>query len=403
MKKLAWLWSVLLLCGTLMAAPGAVGAPDKNATKNEPPPPGVEAAHALSTLTGVAISPLLGVGVVGAVKYFRTPTDKRGGLAWFAQPWFWGPALLLVGLVFLKDALGPATPTALKKPLDVLELFENKISALLAMGLFVPVVASIFHSAGGEAQLSALGLAAIDAASLYNLLVLPVALAAFIVVFLASHAINVLILISPFGTVDAILKAFRLFLLSTVTVTALANPYVGAAWSVVLIIISYFIAGWSLRMSVFGSVFAWDWLTLRRKRFKPEPVSNWAFTARKLEKTPVRTYGQVTREDQGQLVFRYRPWLIFPARSVRLPAGEYFVGRGLFYPEVHRVEGEESRAQLMLPPRQRTHEEEFSRIYSLGPVQDIGLRRGLKNLWRWLKSMVSFGSKAGPAKVPVAA
>ncbi len=403
MRRYFWLVAGALVCGSLLSAPLTTGAAEKPATKSKASPPGVEAAQALSTLTGVAISPLLGVGVVGAVKYFRTPEAQRGRLAWFAQPWFWGPALLLVGLVFLKDALGPGLPTVVKKPLDVLELFENKISALLAMGLFVPVVASIFHSVGDQSQVSAMGLAAIDFASLYNLLILPVALAAFVVVFLASHAINVLILISPFATVDAALKSFRLFLLSTVTVSALVNPYVGAVWSLALIFISYFIAGWSLRMSVFGSVFAWDWVTLAWKRRRPESGSNWVFTARKIEKAPVRTYGRVTRDEQGRLVMHYRPWLILPPRSVVLPAGDYFVGRGLFYPEVHRVDGGESRAQLILPPRFRTHEEEFSRIYALGSVRDIGLRRGLKSLWRWLKSVVSFSPKAGPAEAPAPA
>src|SRR5262245_38606238 len=60
------------------------------------PTPGVEAAQAISTITGVAISPLLGVGAVGAVKYYRTPEAARGRLPWFAQPWFFVPALVLV-------------------------------------------------------------------------------------------------------------------------------------------------------------------------------------------------------------------------------------------------------------------------------------------------------------------
>jgi hypothetical protein len=403
MKRHLWLVGVVLLCGALTAAPLPAPAADKPTIKSEQAPPGVEMAQALSTLTGVAISPLLGVGTVGAVKYFRTPVEKRASLSWFAQPWFWGPALLLVILVFLKDALGPSMPTVMKKPLDVAELFENKISALVAMGLFVPVVASIFHSVGDESQLSALGLATIDFVPLYNLLILPVALAAFLVVFLASHAINVLILISPFATVDAALKAFRLFLLSTVTATALLNPYVGAAWSVALIIISYFIAGWSLRMSVFGSVFAWDWLTLRWKRHQVHPESNWVFTARAIDKTPARTYGRLTRDDAGRMVLRYRPWLILPARSLSLPVGNYFVGRGLFYPEVHRAEGEDSQAQLILSPCYRTHEEAFRSAYGLRSVQDIGLRRGLKSLWRWLKSMVSSGPAKGRTEIPSAA
>jgi hypothetical protein len=44
---------------------------------------------------------------------------------------------------------------------------------------------------------------------LYNALMVPIAMAAFFIVFLASNAINILILLSPFTTVDAALKGFR--------------------------------------------------------------------------------------------------------------------------------------------------------------------------------------------------
>src|SRR6185295_9650190 len=125
--------------------------------------PGIEAAQTLSMITGVAISPLLGVGAVGAWKYFETPEDKRANLVWYAQPWFWVPALLLVGLVFLKDSLGTAARTVLKRPLDVAETIENKISGLVATGAFVPLVVALMgrenvHVAG----LSSAGFAAID-------------------------------------------------------------------------------------------------------------------------------------------------------------------------------------------------------------------------------------------------
>ena len=108
--------------------------------------PGLEAAQAISTITGVAISPLLGVGAVGVMKYFKTPPDKRAKLPWYAQPWFWGPALLLVALAFVKDTFGTALPTAAKKPFDVAEAIENKISGLVAAGAFVPLIAMIFTS-----------------------------------------------------------------------------------------------------------------------------------------------------------------------------------------------------------------------------------------------------------------
>jgi hypothetical protein len=402
MKKCLWVAATFLFGSVLLAAPTAPPAPAPEASADRTTP-GVEAARAVSTLTGVAISPLLGVGAVGAWKYYRTPLERRAGLPWFARPWFWSPALLIVLMVFIKDAFGPAMPTVLKKPFDLAELFENKLSAVLAAGAFVPIVASIFHSAGEGGQLSAWGLAAIDLAPLGNLLVLPLALAAFVVVFLAGHAINVLILISPFATVDAALKSGRLLLVSSVAATSLANPYVGAAWALAIVLVSYFIAGWSLRMSVFGTVFAWDLVTFGQKRCRPAPGRCWAFTARKMEKAPVRTFGRLARDEQGGLVLHYRPWLILPRRTLALPAGERFVGRGLFFPEVRRLTGAESEAELTLPPRYRSHEEKLAELHQLGPVRDIGLRRGVKAVWGWLKSCCGLGSKAPSASAPLAA
>ena len=378
---LAALW-----CGALQAAPAnAPLAEEPAATRVQTP--GVEAAQAVSTLTGVAISPLLGVGAVGAWKYARTPQAKRPQLPWFAQPWFWGPALGLVFLVFLKDVLGTSVPTVLKKPFDVLELFENKVSGLIAAGAFVPIVASIFRSAGEEAQLASWGLGSVSLAPLGNLLALPLALAAFVIVFLAGHAVNVLILISPFATLDAALKSFRLFLIGTVAATSMANPYVGAAWALAIILVSYFIAGWSLRMSVFGSVFAWDFLTWRHRRIAPGAAAPWVFTARRIGKAPVRTLGRLSLEPDGRLLLRYRPWLVLPERVLTLPSGQCFVGRGLLFPEIRQMEGGMERAQLSLPPRYRTHEEAIARQFRLAGVQDIGLRRGTKAVWQWLKNL----------------
>ena len=200
--------ALLLVCG--WAAPcRAAEVMTTNSTPVVPATPGVKAAEALSTITGVAISPLLGVSVVGAWKYWKADPDKRVNLPWFAQPWFWVPGLLLVVLVLLKDVSGTAMPTALKKPFDLAELFENKISALVAAGAFVPIIASIFGSTGGggdSSMAAQLGLAMMNPASWLNFIAVPLAIVAFLVVWMVAHVINVLILISPFGTVDVVLK-----------------------------------------------------------------------------------------------------------------------------------------------------------------------------------------------------
>lgn len=395
MKRPLLLIASLLLCANLAAADTAAPPPAANLVTPTPVTevkpaksvPGVELAHALSTITGVAISPLLGVGAVGAWKYYQTTPEKRGTLPWYARPAFWLPALVLVILVATKDILGAGAPTALKKPFDLAEAVENKISGLIVAGLFVPLVATIFRETGAdETTLSAAGLGAIDAGWLYGLLLVPAALVVFFIVWLVGNAINVLIVLSPFTTVDTALKAARLGLLATVPLTAFINPWFGAVWAALIVIASWFVAGWSFRLTHFGAALLWDHLTLRRNRFVPDPVANKMFLARQFNKVPVRTYGKLSRNADGKLVLKYRPWLLLPARTLELPQGRYEAGCGLLYCEILRVEGEEAKSVLLLPPRYRGHETELVKIHGLAGTREVGLRAA----WRWLKEWCGF-------------
>lgn len=343
MKKLVSL--LVGLCLTL----GALTA--RAETQSAYTAPGAEFAHQISVLTGVAITPLLGTSAYGAVEWWKTPAAQRGKLPWFAQPWFFVPALLLVAVCLLKDTVGTALPTAMKKPMDIAEAVEHKISGIVATGAFVPFLMMMSQPARGpEAGLASLGLAAADPSGLLHLLLVPISMAAFFIVFLASNAINVLIILSPFTTVDAALKGARLAVLGTVTATAWANPWIGAAWALVIILISYFVAGWSFRLSHFGLVFVWDFFTFRRARFTPDPKENKMFLARKIDKVPTRTYGRLSRNEAGRLVLRYRPWLVLPERTLLLPEGRYFVGKGAFFTEIQQLVDDDTKSALLLPP-----------------------------------------------------
>lgn len=346
-------------------------------------------------VTGVAISPLMGVGAVGAYDYFKAKTDlEKQKLPWFANPLFFVPALLLVSACFLKDTVGIAIPTVLKKPFDIIETAEHKVSGLVATGAFVPVVVNMLHEVNATtatpgAALHSLGFAAATMPNwLYDILVTPIAMAAFVIVFLASNAINILILLSPFSTVDAALKGFRTTILATVVGTSCINPWLGAAWALIVILISYLIAGWSFRLSHFGLVFIWEFLTGSKSRFKPDAKENKMFLGRKIEKVPTRTYGKLSRSEKDELIFNYHPWLVLPQRTLILPAGNYEAGRGVFYSEILRVEGDSAKTVILLPPRYRGHEEEIAKIYNFAGVRDIGLRAA----WAWFKSL--FASKA---------
>jgi len=384
MKKNILIFATLWLFAGVLNVPAATKVVEVN-TKSQAP--GAQFAEAISTITGVAISPLLGTGAYGAVKYFRTPAEKRAGLPWFAQTWFWLPALLLCGLVAAKDIIGTAAPTVLKKPFDIAEAVENKISGLVAAGLFVPFVVMALHDPGSKAaSLSSLGFATIDFSWLTNILLVPVAMIIFAIVWLVGNAINVLIVISPFTTVDTALKSARLALLATVPTTSWINPWFGAFWALIIILICWFIAGWSLRLTHFGAICLWDYLTFRHNRFLPGANENKLFLARKINKVPVRTYGRLIKNEQGKLVLRYRPWLVLPPRTLELPDGKYETGRGAFYSEILLVQGEETRTILLLPPRYRGHEGDIVKVYGLMGIRDVGLRA----MWAWLKGIFGF-------------
>jgi hypothetical protein len=385
MKRILWLTLAFAL------ATATVHASIKQ--ENGAPKKVEELSKAVTTVTGIAISPLLGTGAVGAYEWWRCPSEKRDQLTWYARPAFWLPALLLVGAVALKDAAGTAVPPGLKKPLDVAETVENKVSGLVAAGVVVPSLASVFSFDTAQAAATHVQMAGFNPEGLLNIITVPFAIVAFGLVWLVAHAINVLILLSPWGVVDAALKSFRSFLLGLVTVTHFVNPWAGLVFSLIIILLAALVAGWSFRLMIFGSVYVWDFVTGRKHRFKPEPNANWMFTARKIEKTPIRTYGRLIRDDAGKLTFDYRPWLFGKKRSVELPKGTYAVGSGLFYSEVLLVEGENETMLLLLPPRYRDHEQEVVKAYGFLEVRATGLRRA----WRAIKALFGFGTKVSPA------
>ncbi len=394
-KKQFWLWLTLALCFLLVAASAAQAPAAKSAARSTP---GMELAQTITTITGVAISPLLGAGAYGAFKWFQAEPSQRDKLPWFAQVLFWFPALVLVGAVALKDTGGVVVPTALKKPLDVAEALENKVSGLVAAGAFVPLITSVFGS--DAVQQAAAGsplLASLAVSGVLDLLLLPFAVIAFAVVWLAGHAINMLILISPFATVDAGLKAFRTFLLSTVTVTGFVDPMTGLVWSLIIILVSYFLSGWAFRLTVCGTQFIWDYFTFGRTRFQPDARGNAMFLARAVDKVPVRTYGTLRRDESGQLIFTYRPWLVLAPRTLTLPKATYAVGQGILHSEIVTVEGEEQTAIFTLPPRYSTHEEALSQIYGWGAVRDIGVIAGFKAIGRFIAELCGFGAKPAHA------
>jgi hypothetical protein len=396
MKRFAPLVLVVMVLGLIMAplAWAAGGGARQPASGGHP---GAPAATAITTITGIAISPLLGTAGYGAYQWFTAKnTAARERLPWYSQPKFWLPALLIVLAVAAKDAFGATVPPGWKKPLDVLETVENKLSGLVAAGAVIPFTIDAMSKilAGREADVAGRGLetsglamiqvGAIDFSTLLNLLTVPFGIAVFVIVWLASHAINVLILLSPWGAIDAALKAARTGLLGLVTAAAITDPRWGAIFSILIIIVSYFIAGWAFRLTVYGAVFSWEFLTRRCLRFSPQPDRNKLFAGANFTDVPVRTYGRLVRGAGGRLEFIYRPWMFLTQQMAPVPAenSSLAVGEGMFSSDIIAADG---RTLFLLPPRYRGHEEELVRIYELGGgVREIGLLKA----WGALREMV---------------
>lgn len=356
-------------------------------------------SQALSQATELAISPLLTLTALSAWRWFHTDAAARGELSFYAQPWFWGPAFLLLCLVFFKEAFVARIPGA-KKPLDALQLVENKVSGLIASPLAVgALAAALYRAMQGVDARQVTGLligsawAGEDAGSsiaLPEALRWTFAIAGAITVYgsvwMASHTLNVLILLSPFGLVDNALKLMRVGLLVVVAVLTRYAPFVGAVVCGLLVLVAVLLAGFSWRLLRFGWSFSMGLIGSPQDFARERRV--FAFSGSGLS-IPVRTSGWLALEN-GVVVFKYRRAFVWP-RVVPLTA-TLRVERGLLHPVLLDEQG---RLAFRLTPRVRGKEEDVARLLGGLPVEDLPVLRGLRGIGAWIESVLLGDVAAG--------
>jgi hypothetical protein len=81
---------------------------------------GQQISTAVAAVTSTAISPLLGVCILGIYDYARAAPEARATLPFYSRPHFWIPISVLLLLIFFKDSIGSTVPL-MKKPLDAIE------------------------------------------------------------------------------------------------------------------------------------------------------------------------------------------------------------------------------------------------------------------------------------------
>src|SRR5581483_11199001 len=131
--------------------------------------------------------------------------------------------------------------------------------------------------------------------------------------------------------VDWILKSARLGALAVLLIAIAINPWLGAAVSVVYALLALLIAGWSFRLMIFGAVFTGDFMTMRWRREKVRSDQVAVFSDSGLDGVPVRTWGRVSPDGAGGVVFRFRKLPTFTVKEIPIRA-PLFVGRGLVSP-----------------------------------------------------------------------
>jgi hypothetical protein len=375
----------------------------------------VEMTQNVSEITGTAISPLLGVSSVGAWRYYRTPEEHRSRLPWFCHPAAWITGFVVLGLCLFKDVFGTAAPSLVKKPLDFVELFEDKLSAIVASSAFVPIIAAELarHVFTEHPETSASAVASFQYASMgfptvllsfgATALTVVFAIMGFAVVWMASHVINVLVALSPFTMVDAGLKLVKLGLLTVVTAGAFLSPWIGLGICLIVLVVASLVAPWAFRFSFFGTVFAFDTLASRLLGRKAE--TNFSrpkcFTARTFRVLPARTYGRVMRSATGELVFRYRPWMILPTRTVPLPT-DVALAKGILCPVLlHRIAPDDCRTRdtLLLLPRYCAVEAKVAAELGIEDLRDGAVVGGFKAIRAWISEMLGFGRTVRPGNL----
>lgn len=348
--------------------------------------PGVALAEAVSQLTGVAFSPLLGVCGVGLWEYFKADPAARVTLPWFCSPWFWGAGFLLLGLLLGKDLFGTAMPLVLKKPFDMLELFEDKASAIVASAALLPFLNSELAEAFGDSvRVASTGMGTATATPVLATVVLvPLALIAFFAVWLCNHALNVLLLLSPFKLADLLLKLMRGAFLILLTLLAAIAPVLAAILCGLLILVALWFAPRAFRISFFGTVMSFDFLrSLIRKPRKPRSIR--AFLARRAGPAfPSLTFGRLETSETG-LVFVSRHLVFGPRKSLGLSATPGMeLEKGFLYPTLRLPDAsaESGQRQFHLLPRHRHDPDGVAAALGVVTVVDPAVVRGIKAAFR---------------------
>jgi hypothetical protein len=346
-----------------------------------------DVATRLTALTSLSISPILVGGGRSAMMYWRASDSERRHLPWNASPWYWGPLLTLGLCFFVAHLVGTTTPIV-GKTVEAARNLESKLAIVYASPLYLAAGTELLESLyRAGLAISPIGNAAaaspvMTAAPVDTLVGGLLGLVVFGVIWLSNKAMHTIVLVSPSALLGALLRIVHLLGLGGLLLAAVVSPFLGAMLAVLIILICAKLAGWSFRLSVFGTVFAWDLLLFRRTH--PVKGAVMAFSSRGLA-LPPRTLGHIKPVDGG-LAFVYRPWLIGPSRVEMIAASNRILVYGVFYLHILQLDHKNRIAIAALPPRYRGSEAALASFAACEAVPSP-LKGSMRFAMKWLAQL----------------
>ena len=346
-----------------------------------------DVAARLTALTSLSISPILVGGGRSALLYLRASDAEKQRLPWHASPWYWGPLLGLGLTFFLAHVIGTSVPV-LGKTVEAIRNLESKFSLIYASPLFLAAGTELL----GSLEKAGIAISPIGTAVAAGRVATsaPVdaifggllGFAVFGVIWLSNQALHAIVLMSPSALLGMFLRFLHLLVLGLLLTAAVISPFLGAILALLILLISARIAGWNLRLSVFGTVFAWDLLLFRRQQ--PVEKSVLAFSSSALS-LPARTLGRLVWTD-GRLAFVYRYWMIGPSRIVAIAATNQILSYGVFYSQIVQLDKQRKMPILTLPPRYRGSEAAVALFAGCGATPSP-LKGGMRAALAWLTQL----------------
>ncbi|MEM1381033.1 MAG: hypothetical protein AAGH41_10460 [Pseudomonadota bacterium] len=338
--------------------------------------------ESLVTAMGLSASPLLGFVGLNAYQRYQCGWETSGAgddAPWFMADTAFAIMAAMVLLIVFKDVLLSWLPPA-KAALDGIEQLIQLAVAPVTLGtvatMFTNETGTIFAEGavevaallgGGEAGLSVmhagLPLPSVgDIGSvgttmfLGNFLAAMVGTAVSSLLFVAGSLVAGLVLLMPVPLLDSLLRSTRGGAMAGMAGTAAVAPELSLVVAIPVFILAMAIFPFALRLMVFGTVNALDFLPFNRSRGMGSANFVRAFSGKAMPGLPKRTAGRIKRDDDGTLLFVYAPFYIFPRRAYAIDeSNPMTVVEGVLMPSLRMGFRGTGPAAFLLPARYRKH------------------------------------------------